>query len=175
MRGAEGQLWSLLSQWWDWGNGLELHQEWLRLGVGKMFFTRGLSGPRTGSQGSGHSPRLVEIKEHLASALRHRVWIWMFLRGTGSWTQWFFVVPFQIRIFYDSMILRHSLNFFFFFFFFSQAFGLRRAHLNPSDVFQGDKICDFLSFLSRKILPLLGFTVCHTITNLVHKAYSIGW
>lgn len=43
------------------------------------------------------------------------------LCGPGSWTRWFFVVPFQIigiwfsifyRIFYDTMILRLSVNFF---------------------------------------------------------------
>ena len=32
-------------------------------------------GMEQAAQGSGHSPTLLEFKEHLDKALRHRVWI----------------------------------------------------------------------------------------------------
>lgn len=155
MRRVELQCWSLLSQWQDWGNGLELHQEWLRLGVRKMFFTRGWWGPRTGSQGSGHSSNWWRSRSiwPVLQALGLDLGV---LCGPGSWTRWFFVVPFQIigiwfsifyRIFYDTMILRLSVNFFIviIYFFFAQATVSRRAHLNPADEFQGDKIYEIFS------------------------------
>jgi len=36
--------------------------------------------------GSGHGPKLLECRERLNSALRHRVWFWMVLCGAKSWT-----------------------------------------------------------------------------------------
>jgi len=35
----------------------------------------GLLGTAKDPQASGHGPELLEFKEHLATALRHRVWI----------------------------------------------------------------------------------------------------
>ena len=56
------------------------------------------------AQGSGHGPELPEFKEHLDTSLRHRVW---FLGGP-VWSQeldsMILVGPFQLKIFYDSMI-----------------------------------------------------------------------
>lgn len=37
-------------------------------------------------QGSGHSLELVELKEHLDTALRHRIWVLDVLYGARSWT-----------------------------------------------------------------------------------------
>ena len=56
-------------------------------------------------QGSSHSTKLPEFKEHLDSALRHRVCI----LGGPVWSEelesMIPVGPFQLRIFYDFRIL----------------------------------------------------------------------
>ena len=69
------------------------------------------------AQGSGHSPKLLEFKELLDSALRHRAGLWVILCGAKCWTQIFLRVPSNlgylidsmIQCFYDSIILRERL------------------------------------------------------------------
>ena len=48
------------------------------------------------AQRGGHSPELLEYKEHLDSTLRHRAWIWVVLCGVRSWTWWPLWVPFNL-------------------------------------------------------------------------------
>ena len=56
-------------------------------------------------QGTGHDPKLPELKQSLDNALSRRVWI---LSG-AVWSQGLDAVvlgyPFHLRIFYDSTIL----------------------------------------------------------------------
>jgi len=93
------------------GNGMEQSGEGQ---VGwKWFFSRGQWAEDLGSvhtqrlaedpQGSAHSPKLPEFKEHLDNALRHKVWI---LGGPmWSWRLELMILlsSFQFRIFCDSM------------------------------------------------------------------------
>jgi len=44
-------------------------------------------GMQQAAQGSGHSPELLEIREHWDTALRHRVCVWAVLCGARGWTQ----------------------------------------------------------------------------------------
>jgi len=57
------------------------------------------------SQGRGHGSKPEELEKHLDKALRYIVWL---LSGS-MWIQQldsiFFVDPFQLRIFYDSVII----------------------------------------------------------------------
>ena len=50
------------------------------------------------AQGSGHGPELLEFKEHLDSALRHRVWILSDPVWSQDWTQRSLLVPFNQMI-----------------------------------------------------------------------------
>lgn len=56
----------------------------------------------------GHGPRLPEFKKSLDNILRYGVWIW----GSPVWRQdlhsTISVCPFELRIFYDSMIWASS-------------------------------------------------------------------
>ena len=60
-------------------------------------------GMEQAQQGSGHGPRLTELKEHLDITLRHRVWS----LGGAVWGQeldsMILMGPIQVEIFYDSM------------------------------------------------------------------------
>ena len=50
------------------------------------------------AQGSGHGPKLPEFKEHLDSALRHRVWVLEGPVGTQELDSMILVGSFQHRI-----------------------------------------------------------------------------
>lgn len=79
-----------------------MHEEHLRLGVRKRLFTRG-SGHGTGCPGKWAQPQV--FRQHLDSALRNRVWI---LGGpvlSQDYNSMILVGLFQIRIFYNSVIL----------------------------------------------------------------------
>ena len=71
---------------------------WLR--IGKRLSARKWLGTEKVPQGSGHGLRLLELKEHLGSALRHRVWL---LDG-AAWSQELDSVTFvghvKLRIFH---------------------------------------------------------------------------
>lgn len=56
-------------------------------------------------QGSGHGPKLPEFKEHLDSALRPRIWMLSGVLWSQELDSVFFVSPFWVRIFYDSICL----------------------------------------------------------------------
>ena len=43
-------------------------------------------GMEEAAQGSGHSPELLELREHWDTTLRHQVWVWGVLYGARSWT-----------------------------------------------------------------------------------------
>lgn len=58
------------------------------------------------AQGSGHSPQLLEHREHWNTSLRHRIWVLdgsVFSQGLGSMI---LAGPFQVGTYCDSMILR---------------------------------------------------------------------
>ena len=58
----------------------------------------------TGCPGSGQSPELLEFREYLGNALRHRVWV----LGGPVWSQWLDSVirggPFQLGISYHHIL-----------------------------------------------------------------------
>ena len=62
---------------WSCGQGR------VRVGVRKRFFSAGALGMEQAPQGSGHSPKLLEFKEYLDNALRHRVFVVM--HGARNW------------------------------------------------------------------------------------------
>jgi len=69
LQGVEGQRWTLLSGDNNriQGNNMELHQgreeKGIRWGVTNRFFTRGWSGPGTGSPGQWSQPHVVGVQE----------------------------------------------------------------------------------------------------------------
>lgn len=95
-RGA-GNEFSLVPRDRSQGNGMNLHQEKLRLNM------RGRLVTGTGSQGSGTTSSLPEFKEHLDSApsgsVRSRE-----LDSTNT------TGPFQLEIFYDSVSVNLDLT-----------------------------------------------------------------
>lgn len=99
--GAEGQCWALLFGDGNriWGNGIELHQGKVSLGVRKRFFTKTWLCTGTGKCS------LTECEKCLYSALRHMV---SFLGGL-MWSQELDSViilgPLQLGIFCVSVIL----------------------------------------------------------------------
>ena len=76
---------------------MELCQRRGRWGLGTASAPEGGWTPEQAAQGNGHSPRLLEFKEHLDSALRRGVWVW----GDPVWSQvlncMISVGPFQVR------------------------------------------------------------------------------
>ena len=75
-----------------------------QLGIRERGCTRGRWAWNGMHRAAGTAP-VLEFKEHLDTALRHRIWI---LSGS-VWSQGLDLMvlmgPFQLRIFYDSMIL----------------------------------------------------------------------
>ena len=62
---------------------MELCQGRVR-GLGKALLQRTVGREQT-AQGSGHGTELLELREHLDSVLRYRVWV--VLLGARRWTQ----------------------------------------------------------------------------------------
>jgi len=89
-------IWSFLSGMWlrcsvtllaGTENQNSLRQGRVRWGLGKVLHQREM-GMAQAAQDSGHSPELLEFKEHLVNTLRCRVWVLMVLHGAESWTLW---------------------------------------------------------------------------------------
>lgn len=74
---TRGRCWLLFSGDCSraWGNGMELLQGRVRLGVRKRFSSESCWALAHVPQGTDHSPRLMEFKEHLDNSLRHMVWV----------------------------------------------------------------------------------------------------
>lgn len=88
-QGAKGQV-LICALWWQQQDAREWHRA--ALGVRNRFFTRSWSPTGRGSPGRGHGPKLLEYKEHLDNAHRHRVWTvgggWSCVAPQVWWPLW---------------------------------------------------------------------------------------